>query len=107
MDTVGALQLVSSRLQVGEAYAELQRKYVRQIVLNCALKRTAKRRLARIEYFRQEAIDNYRNFVQMRNALDRFERDFAVFAANATEQMTSFGRINARFSATLPRGLGL
>ena len=77
MDTVDALQLVSSRLQVGEAYAELRRKYVRQIVLNCALKRTATRRLVNIEYFRKEAIDNYRNYVQMRNTAYRFERDFA------------------------------
>ena len=103
MDTVGALQLVSIHLQAGEAYAELRRKYVRQIVLNCALKRTAKRRLARIEYFRKEAIDNYRIFVQVRNAADRFERDFAV----TTQQMTSIAMSNARFSATLPRGLGL
>ena len=78
MDTVGALQLVSSRLQVGEAYAELQRKHVRQIVLNCALKRTAKRRLAMIEFFRKEAIDNYRNYVDMRNAAYRFQRDVVV-----------------------------
>ena len=102
MDTVDALQLVSSRLQAGEAYAELRRKYVRQIVLNCALKRTAKRRLAKIEYFRKEAIDNYRNFVQWRNAADRVERDFASFS----EQMASIARFNARLSATLPRGLG-
>ena len=135
MDTVGALQLVSSHLQVGDAYAELQRKCVRQTVLNCALKRTAKRRLATIQRTRRD----------VNELADQFERDFAVFEANATEQMVTqvtrglaavivqellsylgsilraplswlrgqdgivavFERINARFSATLPRSMGL
>ena len=75
MDTVGALQLVSKSLQVGEAYAELQRKHVRQIVLNCALKRIAKRRLVklRVAHLLEDSLmdawqQEHRKVVQMRNA---------------------------------------
>ena len=51
MDAVNALSAVSQHLRTGNAYSELQKKHVMQIVLKCAIKRKSKRGLAEIGEF--------------------------------------------------------